>query len=200
MASEVQICNMALLEFGDTTITALTEETKEARACKVLYPILRDQLLYIHPWNFALKRADISAALTDTPDFEWDYAYTLPTDPPCLRVWELYGTTNEWVVENGLFLTNQDEEIYIRYIAQITETGRFNPAFVTCLSKLLAAMLAPKLAGDSGKGMRTAFLQELNTLWLPQAYKLNAMEGKRPRTEGDKRLDEQTFSWQTEGR
>ena len=195
-ASEVQICNLALLKVGNLSITALTDNTKEGRACNVLYPILRNELLAAHPWNFAMSRADISAQLAATPAFQWDYAYTIPAD--CLRVWELYGTDAEWVVEGAELLTNQDEEIYIRYIKLITETARFSPSFDNCLSMRLGAELAGKLADD--KALRTSLLQELYTKHLPEAYALNAMEGNRPVPKSEQALDSGNYSWQSEGR
>jgi len=193
--SEVQICNLALLKVGNLSITALTDATKEGRACNVLYPILRDELLAAHPWNFAMSRADISAQLVTTPVFQWDYAYTIPAD--CLRVWELYGTDAEWVVEGGELLTNQDEEIYIRYIKLVTETGRYSPSFANCLATRLGAELAGKLA-DNPK-LRESLLQELYTKHLPDAYSLNAVEGNPPRHKDMQTLDKGNYSWQTEG-
>jgi hypothetical protein len=200
-ASEVQICNFALGKFGDKYITSIdTPTSKEERICAVFYPLLRDQLTYSHPWNFAMRRADISAQLSTTPAFQWDYAYTLPTDPVCLRVWELYGSDAEWVVEHGELLTNQDEEIYIRFISQVEETGRFNPAYVNCLATLLGAELAAKLMGDGGSKKRLELLSELNEILLPNARSLNAMEGNGPIHKNMQALDEGNFSWQTEGR
>jgi len=201
-ASEVEICKLALLKFGEKfTITSIdTPTNREERACSVLYPILRDQITYSHPWNFAMKRADISAQLSTTPAFGYDYAYTLPTDPVCLRVWELYGSDAEWEVESGELLVNQDEEIYIRFIAQVTETGKFSPDYVNCLATLLGAELAAMLMGDGGINKRQALLQELNTVLLPKAYRLNAIEGNKPRHKDMQPLDSGNFSWQTEGR
>ena len=194
-ASEVQICNLALLKFGDITITSLSASNKEARACNVLYPLMRDLMVYSHPWNFAMGRADISAQLTTTPDFQWDYAYTVPTE--AMRVWELYGTDAEWEVEDGKLLTNQESEIYIRYIKQVTATGKFNPAFVNCLALRLGAELAAKIKGDTRK--RQALLQELHTVELPRAYRLNAIEGKRERSKDEQPMDKGNFTWQTQG-
>lgn len=198
MASVVQICNLALLKFGDISISQIDTPTTEAeRACKVLYPLLRDELVAAHPWNFAMKRADISALLTITPAFGFDYAYTLPTD--CLRVWEFYGKDDaEWVVENGLFLTNEEEEIYIRYISQVTEAGRFPPSFVECLATRLGAELAAKIADD--RQMRQQLLQELFQVHLPHARTVNAIEGNKPRHTNYQPLDYGAYSWQIEGR
>ena len=194
--SAVQICNMALAKIGNYSITSLDDATKEARACKVFYPFLRNEMLQSHPWNFAMSRADISAALTTTPAFQWDYAYTLPAD--CLRVWELYGSTAEWVCEDWQLLTNQDAEIYIRYIKLIETTGRYSPAFDSCLATRVGAELATKLADD--KKMRLELLNELYTVQLPNAYALNAMEGNRPLTIGEQGADAGNYTWQTEGR
>lgn len=197
MPSAVEICNLGLLKFGDKTIASITAPTtKEERTCKVMYPILRDQMTYSHPWNFAMQRADISAQVTATPVFGWDYAYTIPGD--CLRVWELWGSDAEWVVEHGQLLTDQDEEIYIRYISQVTETGYFSPSYVNCLATRIGAELAAKLGKD--EKMRAFLLEELNKIELPLARSLNAMEGNPPRHKNEQSLDKGNFAWQTEGR
>jgi hypothetical protein len=192
---EVQICNLALMKVGNLSITSLEDATKEGRACKLLYPLVRDELMASHPWNFAMSRADIGAALLATPAFQWDYAYTVPGD--CLRVWEFYGSTAEWVVENGTFLTNESEEIYIRYIKLITDSSKFSPSFISCLATKLAAELDGKLS-DGKK--RASFLQELYSRLLPDAYSLNAVEGNPPIHTDMQSLDKGNFSWQTEGR
>jgi len=194
--SEVQICNLALLKVGNLSITALTDATKEGRSCNVLYPLMRSEIMASHPWNFAMARADISAALVTAPVFGWDYAYTIPGD--CLRVVELYGSDAEWVVEGAELLTNESEEIYIRYIKLITDTARYSPSFVSCFATRLAAELAGKLCDD--KNLRASLLQELYKVELPNAYNLNTMEGNRPRSTDEQPLDTGNFTFQTEGR
>ena len=195
MPSQVQICNLALLKFGDIAITTINDATAEARACKILWDMMVDEMLYSHPWNFALKRIDLGAYLVDTPAFEFDYKYTLPGD--YLRVWELYGSDADWVIENGEFLTN-DETAEIRYISRVTDISKFNPAFANCLAIRLAAELAPKLAQD--KSMKAALLEELRKIWIPQAYVLNAIEGNPRRHKDEQELSKGNYSWQKEGR
>lgn len=195
-ASVVQICNNALLKFGNITISDLTDNTPQAQACNVLYPLMRDELLEAHNWNFAMARADISAQLATTPAFQWGYAYTLPAD--CLRVVELYGTDDEWVREGNEILTNKEEEIYIRYVKQVTTSGNFSMYFANCLSVRLAAELVAKLKED--KNMRLELLQELENVWIPEAYRLNAIEGNRQASKGEQSMDNGNFAWQTEGR
>jgi hypothetical protein len=215
LASVTAICNLALIKYGDRTITSINEASKEGRACKVLYPLMRDEMLYAHPWNFAMRRADITGSLTDTPVFGYDYAYQLP--PKCLRVWELFDAltdstasrvwlsqgqmdkTNvspevEWDVEGTQLLTDQEENIYIRYLIQVTESGKFNPAFVNCLATRLAAELAVKLA--KSKTMRADLLSELDKKWFPEARRLNAIEGVKRKHRDQQPLDEGYYSWQ----
>ena len=52
----VEIANRAITFLGGTTITALTDDTKEGRAVLRLYEQTRDQILRDHPWNFAIRR------------------------------------------------------------------------------------------------------------------------------------------------
>jgi hypothetical protein len=195
-ASEVDICNGALLSFGDVRITALNEASTQARACNVWYPLIRDKLLASHPWNFAMTRADISAQVSPAPPFGWSCAYNLPAD--CLRVWEFWGYTGTWIVEDGQLKTDAEEEIYIRYIKKVEATGKFSPAFVMCLVSLLGANLAAKLAGNSTRKME--LLEQHIKVDLPHAYHINAIEGNRPLHEDEAPMDSGNFTWQTEGR
>ena len=54
MPSVVDICNEAMDLLGAATITALTENSKEARLCNRRFPTVRDQVLRAHPWNTAI--------------------------------------------------------------------------------------------------------------------------------------------------
>jgi sugar lactone lactonase YvrE len=55
-ASEVDICNMALGEVSDDTITALSDASEAGRRCTLLYPQARDEALELHEWRFATAR------------------------------------------------------------------------------------------------------------------------------------------------
>lgn len=59
LSTEVAICNLALSEVVDDTITALTDATPAARKCNQYYAQARDEVLELHPWRFATKRADL---------------------------------------------------------------------------------------------------------------------------------------------
>ena len=195
MASQVQICNLALLKFGERSILTIDDATVEARACKALWDLIVDEMLTNYPWNFAMRRANLGAYLADTPAFEFDYQYSLPND--CLRIWELYGSDAQWVVEGKKLLTN-NETAEVRYIARIDDEAEFSPLFITCLSVRLAAELVVKLSGNNS--MKTALLEELYKVWLPKAQQANIREGNPRLHKDEQAVDKGNFSWQTEGR
>ncbi len=58
MPSVVDICNEAMDLLGAATITALTENSKEARLCNRRFSTVRDATLRSHSWNCAIARAD----------------------------------------------------------------------------------------------------------------------------------------------
>lgn len=81
MASEVDICNLALGHLGDSaTVSSLNppEGSAQAEHCSRFYPIARDSLLEMHNWGFSTKRANL-ALLTSTFS-EWQYCYAQPAD------------------------------------------------------------------------------------------------------------------------
>ncbi|NBQ76422.1 MAG: hypothetical protein EBU14_13895, partial [Acetobacteraceae bacterium] len=59
MASEVDICNLALANLGDTaTVASINppEGSAQSEHCSRFYPIARDTLLEMHNWNFSTRR------------------------------------------------------------------------------------------------------------------------------------------------
>jgi hypothetical protein len=85
MASDVDICNLALAHLGDAADVASIdppEGSAQADHCARWYPIARDQLLEKHTWSFATKRVQLAQLGNAWP--EWQYIYAVPDD--CLRV------------------------------------------------------------------------------------------------------------------
>ncbi|MDD3884558.1 MAG: hypothetical protein PHW66_06435 [Gallionella sp.] len=81
MASDIEICNLALSHLGDTaTVASLDppEGSPQASHCAQFYPIARDSLLEMHAWGFATKRIQLAQLGSGWP--EWTYAYAKPND------------------------------------------------------------------------------------------------------------------------
>lgn len=55
-SSEVAIANLALIDLGDSTISALSDSNKRAEACNLIYEQVRDGLIEKFAWRFAIER------------------------------------------------------------------------------------------------------------------------------------------------
>jgi len=111
MADETSIANLALAKLGISPIMALTDDSKQAQFANRFYAQTRDEVLSSHRWNFAMRRDTLNRLATG-PDFEWAFAYQLPTD--CLRVVQLNGyEPNEqqgaFAIESDQLLTDAEE-------------------------------------------------------------------------------------------
>ena len=174
MASVIDICNRALQKLGAERITSLDQNTENARACNVAYEYVRDAELRSHPWNFAIKRAQL-AADTDAPAFGYDHQYTLPSDflrlmPPDSRY--NYNTL-DWQIEGKKILTDDDAPLEIRYIAKVTDPNLFDALFVEVLANRMAVELCEQLTQSNTKAqiVRDDYVRAMR-----EARRLNAFE------------------------
>lgn len=135
--TDVGICNSALAKVGAQRILSLNDNSVPAKVCKEQYEKVRDELLYSHPWNFAMGRATLAPSVTP-PVFDWSNQFPLPTD--ALRV---VGSDlprgEKWRVEGRMFMANTDA-VSILFIRKVTDASQFTPGF--------AEVLASKLASD----------------------------------------------------
>jgi hypothetical protein len=181
--SEVGICNSALIKVGAKRITALNEATEQARICNEQYAKVRDDLLYSHPWNFAITRVELAADSTQ-PISEWDNQFPLPSD--CLRV---IGTDllpdDSWHVEGRNLMANTDTVI-ITYVKQITDVTKFTPGFAEALSAKLAADLSYALSQSSS--LRATLVQEAERA-IMRARSFDAQESQGDRVYADSWLN-----------
>jgi len=145
MASKVGMCNAALRKVGANTINSLTEGSEEARICNERFDEILDTLLQLHPWNFALHRAELSVTLP-APAFGYTNKYLLPTNPYCLKV-ESEDAGYDYVIEGRYLLSNYGT-IKIKYIKRITDVNDLSAAFRECFSDYLAGELAVPLTGS----------------------------------------------------
>jgi len=162
MASVVDIVNLSLGKLGDSaTVTSIDppEGSAQAEQAKRFYPIARDTLLELHPWNFATKRISLAETSDVAPD-AWHFAYAIPSN--YIRALSIYPeqSTSEadqqpFIIETNeagqLILFTNIENATLKYIALITDTTKYTPLFINTLSYLLASFLAgPLIKGDTG--------------------------------------------------
>lgn len=180
MASDVQICNLALSNLGDEATVAVIdppENSVQASLCAAFYPIARDALLQMVAWSFNTSRVTL-AELSEAPAFGWDHAYALPAE--CLAIISVHEPTaqdddapREFVtetVEDGTVCVFTDvDQAVCRYVRRITDASKLPPLVVQALSWLLSSHLAgPLIKGDSGRKAALDAQKEFQQ-WLGRA-------------------------------
>lgn len=155
MASEIDIVNSALRKIGADTITSFDEGTNNANVADDQYPNLRDYILRSHTWNFATKLKKLARSAT-VPAFEWDHQYPLPSD--WLRVVTIadndagHGTVRYEIGyddDDGNVIFADVDELWMRYIARITDTNRMSADFREALSYALASEFAISIVNSN---------------------------------------------------
>jgi len=153
--SEVYICNLGLQKIGASRISSLTEDSKNANECSACYSHLRDAELRRHNWNFARKRVTLAPSDV-TPDFDYDYAFPLPSD--CLRILPPAVNGLDWRIESHegqtAILTNDGSSLEVNYISRVTDTARFDPSFDEMLACRIADHLCEMLTGSNAKAVK----------------------------------------------
>ena len=149
MASEVDICNKALLSLGAAQIISLDDEQTEAVLCKQLYADLRDAVLQAHDWSFAVERVNLPKSGSD-PTFRYANNYPLPAR--VLHVLEVNkidrdDPVKDWQVENDAIVTD-DNNCSAKLLRQVTDTSKFSPLFIQALQARLASDMAIPLTSN----------------------------------------------------
>jgi len=183
-ATQVNIVNIALRSIGVTRISSMSDDVEAQRVMTDLYNHIRDEMLVIHPWNFAICYSDTLAENATDPNFDYDYSYALPSD--CLRVIELEDAADEFkIVAGNLYTDTEDSKI--KYIKQVTTTSSFSKAFVTAFAARLAAEACYSLT--ESKPLQEKKFEEYNVK-LAQAKVADAQEGTLEKIEDSSWIDD----------
>lgn len=155
MSSVVDVCNKALDKLGHGPITTLADGTKSANLCTRAWPLIRDQVLRDHPWNFAIKRA-VLAASNAAPAWGFSAKFPLPSDN--LRLVEVRDlSTSEYSVEDGCIQADADT-LYIRYVSRVTDPNSYDALFIDAAACRLAFEICEALTQSNTK--KDALFQE----------------------------------------
>ena len=152
MASVVNICNSALNLIGASTISALTEDTKNARLCNQRYEPVRNRVFRGHNWNCLIKRVQLAANSTD-PVMEYAKSYALPSD--CLRVLKIHNGTTDSIASDldykieGKNIVTDETTVYLVYIALDTDPNNYDVYLREAISHQLAADLAYAITNNA---------------------------------------------------
>ncbi len=198
--SQVQIMNMSVDLLHDAPLTGMSDDTAIARKLKRNFPIVRDQLLRMHPWNFATVRQRIAASTLE-PEFGWTYGYPLPSG--CLRIYDLQrdpyfeGRTIPYALENDgtdhmAIMTNEAAPLYLRYCRRVEATGLFDPLFCAALAAKLAVAIAHS---TTGKASMLDRCRQAYDDAIAEAQRTDALEGTPERPESSDWDDARNVAW-----
>jgi hypothetical protein len=151
MASQVEICNLALIRLGESKITTLSDNSKAAILLSSIWDLIKDEVLQAHSWNFAVLRAQLEAEET-APD--WGYAYEYPLPGDCLRFLGINDDPDiEYRLEAGVdgksVFCDEGSPINVKYVTAIDDPELFDPNFVNALGWRLAGDLAFPLTANA---------------------------------------------------
>lgn len=183
--SWTEVCNLALTDLGHQRITSLDDLTKEASLSKLVYPACRDEVLRLHPWNSASRRAALPE-LAAAPAFGYDHQYQLPAD--CLRVLRLPDAHAEtpWKVEGRVLLTDLGAPLSVQYVTRLDDPGEMDPLLVAAIAARIAMRLCRPLTQSE------SLLEEMRRLFadrLRDARSADAQEGGGDRISADMFVD-----------
>ena len=152
MASVIDICNSALNLLGASTISALTEDTKNARICNQRFENVRNRIFRSHPWNCLIKRVQLAQNST-APVIEYTYAYALPSD--FLRVLKIHNGTTDSVASDmpykveGKNIITDEATVYLVYVSKDTDPNNYDSYLYEVLAYQLAADMAYSITNNA---------------------------------------------------
>ena len=181
MASEIDLCNLALSQLGQSRqITAISppDGSSEAALCARFYPIARNTILESHYWGFATKRVTL-ADLGSPPD-AWAYRYAWPNE--ALLIQALYvdtdDTEQEFAIESdstGTVIYSNTDDAMVRYTALITDVNKYGGMVQQAITFMLSSFLAgPIIKGKAGMAVSEAMLNK-SLGWQGKAILNDAM-------------------------
>lgn len=143
MTSETDLANRALYLLKSGRIASLSDTNEKAVTLNDVFTQVRDELLRSHNWDFASRLVKLAQSAT-TPVFEFDNAYTLPSD--WIRTVSVYDNDagvgrvfyrEAEVSGQGVLLSSADE-LWLDYVYRVTDPNRMPADFHTAFAHALA--------------------------------------------------------------
>ncbi len=115
LATQLGICNQALVKVGANIIQDITENTRTAQILNSIYNQVRDEVLRDHPWRFATKRVVLQPN-GQVPLFDFQFTYDLPND--FLRIIEIFPDWQRFIREGNQILADDTSASVVNAPAQ----------------------------------------------------------------------------------
>lgn len=167
------VSNQALVLCGASPITALTDDTPNARALNAVYTISKKAFLTECKWNFSTTRSTLVTASTATLAWLHDeeaYAYVRPD---ALRVWEVSDQQAVWR-EEGDYIIADTGSLGAKWTFEV-DIGKFSPKAITAFIDKLCSDICFMILNSTPKA--ESFLAKYEKVSLPQAKTENSQTG-----------------------
>ena len=205
MVAKIDILNLALQNLGAEQAKDPNELSQEAEIVNFRYDPIRRQILEVHPWNFALKRASL-ANTGVTPVFQYANQYRLPSDlirivatkeqldikvfgNPDFNGYQIisnassFQEADNYSIENdgtGMVLLSDDDSKDILYVFDQQDPQQFSDTFVEVLAAGLSAAVAYKITNSNSVMQRE---NERFRVLLDDALSTDSQQGTTQRIE-----------------
>ena len=178
MASEVDICNIALSNLGERPISARNDQNQRARACDNRFDDVRDLVLRSHVWNCALKREQLTSSATAPV---WGYSVAYPKPAKMLRLISVKENEYPFKIEGENIVTNSTS-LNILYIEQVTDTAKYDALLIQAIALRLATEIAQDITGKTQ--LKEALMRKYREV-MSEARSADAAEGTPQKIESD---------------
>jgi len=175
----VVICNHALVLCGASPITALTDNTANARALNAIYSNTVKGFLTECRWSFSTTRSTLvtnsTTGLVAWYHDEEAYVYNRPgTTGSCLRIWEMSDLAATWR-EEGEYIISDTASLKAKWTWENSEVGLWRPKAITAFIDKLASDICFMILNSGTKAQ--TFLEKYEKVSLPAAMAENAQTG-----------------------
>ena len=179
----VAICNKSLVLCGASPITALSQDTANARALNAVYDISMQDFLTECKWNFSTTRSTLVTVASSVMAWlhtEEAYVYTRPS--AALRIWEVSDSDAIWREEGG-YIISDTADLGAKWAFEQTEVGLWQPKAIMAFIDKLCADISYQIINSVPKA--EAFMTKYNKVSLPAAMSENAQTGLQQEVKDD---------------
>lgn len=179
MATQLDICNIALSNIGCLPIQSLTDSSESSRLLLLNWERCLESVLREFPWSFATQVKYLNLTPDEPPDYRFAYYY--PTD--CLKI-QMVGEyvkhpARYEVRSNGVnkIIVTNAENALAKYTTKISDCTVFDPSFTEALTYKLAYEINNSKTGNAQQTQEMASRYQET---LQKAYHDQAVEMAQP--------------------
>ena len=183
----ITLINHSLLLCGASPITALSDDSANARSMNTIFENCMKGFLTETRWSFSTTRSSLVTNST-TGLFPWTFGdentvYNRPgTTGSCLRVFEMSDKYAVWR-EEGEYIISDTADLGARWAWYNTEVGVWRPKAVIAFMDKLCADICYMLLNSIDKA--EAFLKKYESVSLPDAMAENGQTGGQQQVKDD---------------